>query len=62
MSEFTRQARRPAPVIEGPALQWATGLTTVNRQIYAGWLVEAGKLDDAAATRAAASTPPAGVS
>lgn len=42
---FTRSARRPTPVIEGPMLQWATGLTTANRQIYAGWLVEAGKLD-----------------
>lgn len=42
---FTRSARRPAPEAEGPTLQWATGLTTINRQVYAGWLVEAGKLD-----------------
>lgn len=46
-SEFSRgPARRPAPVIEGPTLQWATGLPTVNRQLYAGWLIEAGILDD----------------
>lgn len=46
-TEFTRgPARRPAPVVEGPMLQWASGLPTANRQIYAGWLIEAGKLDD----------------
>lgn len=45
-AEFTRSARRPAPVVEDPLIQWATGLTTVNRQIYAGWMVEAGKQDD----------------
>ena len=44
--EFTRSARRPAPVVEDALIQWATGLPTVNRQIYAGWMVEAGKQDD----------------
>ena len=44
--EFTRgPARRPAPVIEDPILQWAIGLPTTNRQIYAGWMLEAGKHD-----------------
>ena len=45
-AEFTRSARRPAPVVEDPLIQWATGLPTVNRQIYAGWMVEAGKQED----------------
>ena len=45
-AEFTRSARRPAPVVEDALIQWATGLQTVNRQIYAGWMVEAGKQDD----------------
>lgn len=49
--EFSRGgARRPGPVVEDPFLQWASGLQTMNRQIYAGWLVEVGKdsdLDDA---------------
>jgi hypothetical protein len=44
--EFARTARRPVPVVEDPILQWASGLPTVNRQIYAGWLLEAGKHDD----------------
>jgi len=42
---FRRSAQRPAPVAEGPTLQWATGLQTKSREIYAGWLIEAGKLD-----------------
>ena len=42
---FTRgPARRPAPRVADPLLQWATGLTTKERRVYAGWLVEAGKL------------------
>jgi hypothetical protein len=45
--EFNRgPARRPAPIIEDAMLQWASGLQTQNRQIYAGWIVEAGKHDD----------------
>lgn len=45
-TEFTRgPARRPAPVIQEPFLQWASGLQTQARSIYAGWLVEAGKLE-----------------
>lgn len=43
---FTRgPARRPAPRVTDPLLQWATGLQTKERRIYAGWLVEAGKID-----------------
>lgn len=43
---FTRgPARRPAPRVSDPLLQWSTGLTTKERRIYAGWLVEAGKHD-----------------
>jgi hypothetical protein len=48
---FTRgPARRPAAPVADPLLQWATGLPTTDRRMYAGWLVEAGKhaeLDDA---------------
>jgi hypothetical protein len=41
---FTRPAaRRPIERPREPLLQWATGLTTKDRQIYAGWLVEVGK-------------------
>jgi hypothetical protein len=43
---FTRgPARRPAPPVADPLLQWATGLQTKERRIYAGWLIEAGKYD-----------------
>jgi hypothetical protein len=43
---FTRgPARRPLPRVADPLLQWATGLQTKERRIYAGWMVEAGKLD-----------------
>jgi hypothetical protein len=43
---FTRgPARRPLPRVADPLLQWATGLQTKERRIYAGWLAEAGKLD-----------------
>ena len=38
-------ARRPMPRVADPLLQWATGLQTKERRIYAGWLVEAGKID-----------------
>ena len=48
---FTRgPARRPAPRVADPLLQWATGLQTKERRIYAGWLAETGKhegLDEA---------------
>lgn len=44
--EFTRgPARRPAPHVADPLLQWASGLPTGDRRIYAGWMVEAGRLD-----------------
>lgn len=42
-------ARRPVPRVADPLLQWATGLQTNDRRIYAGWLVEMGRskaLDD----------------
>ena len=46
-TQFSRgPARRPAPVVSDPLLQWATGLQTRQRTIYAGWLVEYGKHDD----------------
>ena len=43
-------ARRPLPRVADPLLQWATGLQTNDRRLYAGWLAEAGRsptLDDA---------------
>jgi hypothetical protein len=41
---FTRgPARRPLPRVADPLLQWASGLPTKERTIYAGWLVECGK-------------------
>ncbi|HEU4322021.1 MAG TPA: hypothetical protein VFS21_02625 [Roseiflexaceae bacterium] len=39
-------ARRPAPRVSDPLLQWATGLPTATRQVYAGWLCEAGRNRD----------------
>jgi len=36
-------ARRPLPRVADPLLQWATGLQTKEKRIYAGWLIEAGK-------------------
>ena len=43
---FTRgPARRPMPRVADPLLQWATGLTTKEKRIYAGWLAEAGRID-----------------
>jgi hypothetical protein len=48
---FTRgPARRPAPPVVDPVIQWATGLPTTRKAIYAGWLIESHKsesLDDA---------------
>jgi hypothetical protein len=38
-------ARRPLPRVADPLLQWATGLQTKERRIYAGWLAEAGRID-----------------
>lgn len=43
-------ARRPAPKVLDPLIQWATGLNTNDRRIYSGWLCEIGRseaLDDA---------------
>lgn len=45
-------ARRPAPRVADPLLQWSTGLPTNDRRIYAGWLAEVGRtpgLDEAMA-------------
>lgn len=38
-------ARRPSVVVADPLLQWSTGLSTNDRRIYTGWLVEAGRHD-----------------
>jgi len=38
-------ARRPLPRVADPLLQWATGLQTKERRIYAGWLAEAGRIE-----------------
>jgi hypothetical protein len=38
-------ARRPLPRVSDPLLQWATGLQTKERRIYAGWLAEAGRIE-----------------
>jgi hypothetical protein len=38
-------ARRPVMRVADPLLQWATGLQTKERRIYAGWLAEAGRLE-----------------
>lgn len=44
---FTRgAARRPQPQLADPLLQWATGLQTTAKTIYAGWFTEAGKHPD----------------
>lgn len=44
---FTRgPARRPMPRVADPLLQWATGLQTKERRIYAGWLLETGRRED----------------
>jgi hypothetical protein len=44
---FTRgPARRPPTRVGDPLLQWSTGLQTTERRIYAGWLAEAGRLDE----------------
>jgi hypothetical protein len=49
--QFSRAgARRPAPQLVEPLMQWSTGLPTTARSIYAGWLIEATQtpeLDDA---------------
>jgi len=43
-------ARRPQLRVADPLLQWANGLQTNDRRLYAGWLIEAGRsqaLDEA---------------
>ena len=45
--QFTRgPARRPVQIGGEPLLQWATGLQTKDRRIYAGWIAERGKHDE----------------
>ncbi len=39
-------ARRPMTVVSDPLLQWATGLQTRDRRMYAGWLAECGRNAD----------------
>ena len=39
-------ARRPAPVVVDPVIQWASGLPTVDRRFYAGWLIEYNRYAD----------------
>lgn len=56
---FTRgPARRPQPHLADALLQWATGLQTSDRRLYAGWLVEAGKHPDLDAAMGRAGFPP----
>lgn len=50
-------ARRPLPAVADPLLQWATGLSTTDRRIYAGWLLEAGKRADLDAAMREAGFP-----
>jgi hypothetical protein len=38
-------ARRPQPMVSDALIQWASGLATTTRSIYAGWLVESGRND-----------------
>jgi hypothetical protein len=45
--QFTRgPARRPVQIGGEPLLQWATGLQTKDRRLYAGWIAERGKHDE----------------
>lgn len=53
---FTRgPARRPQPPQSGALLQWATGLQTTDRTLYAGWLIECGKDENLDSALGAAS-------
>jgi hypothetical protein len=46
-AQFSRgPARRPITNVGDPLLQWATGLQTRQRTLYAGWLAEYGRNDD----------------
>ncbi len=54
---FKHSARRPAVRVQDPIIQWATGLQTKERRIYAGWFVEAGKLEDLDEAMARAGFP-----
>lgn len=57
-SQFSRgPARRPVEVTGEPVLQWATGLQTRQRSIYAGWLSEQGRNEDFDAAMATAEFP-----
>jgi hypothetical protein len=55
-------ARRPQPRVADPLLQWASGLQTKERTIYAGWLVEptiAWSVSESTAIAASEDAPPA---
>jgi hypothetical protein len=54
-------ARRPVAVIADPLLQWASGLPTAERTIYAGWLVEAGRDDELDAAMGQAEIAPVAI-
>lgn len=44
--QFTRgPARRPVTRLVDPLLQWSTGLQTQQRNIYAGWLIQTGRVE-----------------
>ncbi len=38
-------ARRPLVRLADPLLQWSTGLQTQQRSIYAGWLIQTGRME-----------------
>lgn len=38
-------ARRPVTRLVDPLLQWSTGLQTQQRNIYAGWLIQTGRVE-----------------
>lgn len=38
-------ARRPTIRLTDPLLQWSTGLQTQQRSIYAGWLIQTGRVE-----------------
>lgn len=38
-------ARRPLARVADPLLQWSTGLQTQQRSIYAGWLIQTGRME-----------------
>ncbi len=47
-------ARRPVTRLADPLLQWSTGLQTQQRNIYAGWLIQTGRVESLDAAMQAA--------